>query len=130
MVTAKASMAVLERCERIPSGLSVPICRWGVSSSIRSRNPIPNRKPMAAGRKASFPICSLFSRAGCSRLQKEAATITPAAKPVSAFCTLEEICFFRKKTIAAPRLVPRNGIRMPSAIWMLIVMPRLNSGYP
>jgi len=36
--------------------LSVPICRWGVISSIISRNPIPSRNPTAAGtteRKAS-----------------------------------------------------------------------------
>ena len=37
MVTARASIAVFDRCERMPSGLSVPICRCGVSSSISSR---------------------------------------------------------------------------------------------
>ena len=82
---------------------------------------MPIRKPMAAGRKASFPIPELLSSAGCSRLQKDAATITPAAKPVSAFCILSEICFFRRKTIAAPRLVPRNGIRTPSKICIFMI---------
>ena len=37
MVTARASIAVFDRCERMPSGLSVPICRCGVSSSISNR---------------------------------------------------------------------------------------------
>lgn len=33
MVTARASIAVFDRCERMPSGLSVPIC--GVASARR-----------------------------------------------------------------------------------------------
>ena len=51
--------------------------------------------------------------AGISRLQTEAATITPAAKPVNERCTVSLSVFFMKKTQAAPSVVPRNGIKMP-----------------
>ena len=74
---------------------------------------MPTRKPTAAGMKDSLPMCSAPSSAGCSRLQKEAATITPAAKPVSILCTLSEILSFSTNTIAAPRLVPRKGSKIP-----------------
>ena len=43
------------------------------------------RKPTAAGINAKFPIDEDCSKAGTRRLQKEAATITPAANPVRAF---------------------------------------------
>ena len=56
---------------------------------------------------------SLLSSAGCKRLQKDAATITPAAKPVNSFCIFSDIWFFSRKTIADPRLVPRKGIMIP-----------------
>ena len=72
--------------------------------------------------EGSFPMPALSSSAGCSRLQKDAATITPAAKPVRAFRMPSEICFFRKKTVAAPRLVPRKGIRIPSTIRKFITI--------
>ena len=52
--------------------------------------------------------------AGISRLHTEAATITPAAKPVRLFCTFSLMLPFMKKTQAAPRLVPKNGIRIPA----------------
>ena len=51
--------------------------------------------------------------AGISRLHTEAATITPAAKPVSERCTASLSDFFMKNTHAAPSDVPRNGIKMP-----------------
>ena len=82
----------------------------GVISSRSSKKPMPSRKPTAAGKKDSFPIPSLLSSAGCSRLQKDAATITPAAKPVNSFCILSDIWLFSRNTIAAPRHVPRKGI--------------------
>ena len=50
------------------------------------------------------------SRLGISRLQTEAATITPEAKPSMSFCIQEEISLFRKKTKAAPITVPARGI--------------------
>lgn len=66
MVTARASIAVFDRCERMPSDLSVPICRCGVSSSISSRQPMPNRKPMAAGIADHAPLSASVSIAGMS----------------------------------------------------------------
>ena len=53
------------------------------------------------------------SMAGISRLRTDAATITPAAKPVSARCTVSLSVLFMKNTQAAPSDVPRNGIKMP-----------------
>lgn len=66
MVTARASIAVFDRCERMPSGLSVPICRCGVSSSISSRQPMPNRKPTAAGITDHAPLSASVAIAGMS----------------------------------------------------------------
>ncbi len=43
---------------------------------------MPNQNPTTAGRNASLPISADCSMAGTSRLHTEAATITPAAKPV------------------------------------------------
>ena len=54
--------------------------------------------------------CSI---AGSSRLQMEAATMTPAAKPVSARCTISPKLFRIKKTQAAPSVVPAKGISSP-----------------
>jgi len=74
-----------------------------------------NADPKAEKRrqKESFPIADDCSMAGISRLQTEAATITPAAKPVSERCTASLSDFFMKNTHAAPSDVPRNGIKMP-----------------
>ena len=123
MVTARASMAVFDNCERIPSGLSVPICRCGVSSSIISRNPMPNRKPTAAGSTdhalASLSIinCPLsieaISMAGISSDHTDAATITPEAKPNNVFCSRADISSFMKNTKAEPSIVPSSGISSP-----------------
>ena len=81
--------------------------------SSASRNRIPIQKPAAAGTNDHFPIALDSSMAGISRLQTEAATITPAAKPVSARCTRSLSLFLIKNTHAAPRDVPRNGIKIP-----------------
>ena len=79
------------------------------------------RNPIAAGRNESFPISALLSSAGSSRLQNEAATITPAANPVRILFSPSEICRRRINTIAAPRLVPANGIRIPSMVSPVII---------
>ena len=118
-VTARISLVVRFRPMLGPS-TCWSICICGVISSSSSRKPIPIRKPTEAGRNESLPIDSLLSSAGSSRLQNEAATMTPAAKPVRIFCRFPEICFFRKNTIAAPRLVPRKGIRIPVSIVLVI----------
>ena len=74
---------------------------------------MPSQKPRKAGRNESFPIPADCSTAGISKLQTEAATITPAAKPVRLRCTRSLSDFFMKNTHAAPSEVPRNGINMP-----------------
>ena len=74
---------------------------------------MPSQKPANAGRNASWPMAEDCSIAGMMRLQTEAATITPAAKPVSARCTPVRRSFLRKNTQAEPAEAPRNGIRSP-----------------
>ena len=81
--------------------------------SSRSRNNTPHQNPMTAGAKASRPMLEDCSMAGISRLHTEAATMTPAAKPVRARCKDSLKVFFRKNTHAAPRVVPRKGIKIP-----------------
>ena len=83
---------------------------------------MPIKKPTAAGTKAKTPIPRLLSKDGCSRLQKVAATITPDAKPLKTFFRVSDICFFRNRTMAEPRQVPKNGISVPSRIATSIVM--------
>ena len=52
--------------------------------------------------------------AGISRDHTDAATITPAANPDRIFWTFAfMLSFLKKKTMAAPSVVPRNGIRIP-----------------
>ena len=68
---------------------------------------------MTAGKKAQAPAPADCSMAGISRLQMEAATMTPEAKPVSPRCTRSPRPFFRKKTQAAPREVPAKGRSRP-----------------
>lgn len=71
------------RCCRGPSASSLPTCRWGIRRSSASKNKMPHQKPAAAGKNAHVPKEAERSIAGMSRLQMEAATITPAANPVS-----------------------------------------------
>ena len=123
MVTASANIAVLERCERGPSGLSAPICRCGVSSSIISRNPIPNRNPTAAGMTDHRPLSAPISIAGISSDHTDAATITPEAKPSNDFCSRGDISPRMKKTNAAPSIVPKRGIKSPIINVVIIAYP-------
>ena len=62
-----------------------------------------------------------MSSAGISRLQTEAATITPAAKPVSARWVFRRRLFFIRKTHAAPRDVPKKGINKPMTVSFMAV---------
>ena len=121
IVTARASIAVFDRCERIPSGLSVPICRCGVSSSISKRKPIPNRNPIAAGITAHLPLSASISIAGISSDQTDAATITPEANPSNAFCNRADISSCIKNTKAEPSIVPSSGISSPIINVVVIV---------
>ncbi|MPM65858.1 hypothetical protein SDC9_112762 [bioreactor metagenome] len=63
--------------------------------------------------KDHFPIAADCEMAGMSRLQTEAATITPEAKPVRARWTGSLMPFFMKNTQAAPAAVPKKGMRSP-----------------
>ena len=116
MVTAKANIAVRDSLERGPSGWLLPMCKWGVTSSISNKKPIPNRKPTAAGNTDHAPFPSSISMAGMSSDQTEAATITPDAKPSKDFCTRSGMSFFIKNTKAEPSIVPSKGISNPIAI--------------
>ena len=120
MVTASASIAVFDRCERMPSGSSVPIWRWGVSSSISSRKPTPIMNPTAAGTTDHAPLSAFISIAGMSNDHTDAATITPEAKPNNDFCNRADISSFIMKTKAEPSIVPNSGIRSPMIIVVVI----------
>jgi hypothetical protein len=52
------------------------------------------------------PDCS---RAGISKLQMDAAVITPAAKPVSALCTLGSTAFSKTARTPRPGSSPQRG---------------------
>jgi hypothetical protein len=63
--------------------------------------------------------------AGSSRLQTDAATITPAAKPVSARWTMAFSLPRMKNTHAAPNEVPKKGINMPRTTSIFMFKPPL-----
>ena len=76
-------------------------------------NSVPAQNPTNAGIHAMRPSISEPSRAGCSRLQIEAATMTPAAKPASERSSSAERLPRMTNTQAAPSVVPRNGTSRP-----------------
>ena len=114
-------MAVLDSFECKPSGLSVPICRCGVSSSISSRNPIPSRNPTAAGSTLHLPLSATISIDGISSDHTDAATITPEAKPNNVFCSRGDISSRIRNTKAEPSIVPSSGISSPMINVVVIV---------
>ena len=63
-------------------------------------------------------LCNVTANTIIRKLQIEAATITPAANPVSARCTDFPSVFFIKNTHAAPSVVPINGINMPKKVFI------------
>lgn len=73
---------------------------------------MPSQKPATTGTNAQRPIPADCSIAGIKRLQMEAATMTPAASPVNALCKNALKSFFMNNTPAAPRAVPRKGMKM------------------
>ena len=110
-----ASTIIVVRCRRLfgPSACPLFACRCGMMWSSASKNKMPAQNPSTAGKNDHRPSAAECAMAGISRLHTLAATITPAAKPVSARCTASLSVFFRKNTHAAPSDVPRNGIRIP-----------------
>ena len=51
------------------------------------------------------------------RLKNDAETMIPPAKPESELLSRSLISSFKKKTQAAPSVVPNNGIRIPIMIF-------------
>ena len=74
---------------------------------------MPKRNPTAASTTAHARFEASISIAGISNDQTEAATITPEAKPSSAFCSLTDISPFIIKTKADPSMVPSKGMSNP-----------------
>ena len=112
-VTARTSMVVLRSWLLGPSGWPLLRWRWGMIWSRASRNKTPIQKPVTAGRNAHFPNSADRSMAGISRLQMDAAVMTPAAKPVRPRWIPSDKSRLRKNTHAAPKVVPRKGSSRP-----------------
>ena len=71
---------------------------------------IPTAKPIKAGTQLKLPYCSCDdSIDGIINDQIDAAIITPPAKPSNVFSNFGLILSLKKKTHAAPNVVPRNG---------------------
>jgi hypothetical protein len=81
-----------------------PRWRWGMSLSMLQRKTPPARKPMAGGIQGIPPVASVRAMAGARSDQKEAAIITPAAKPSMPSRSLR-LTVRKKKTQAAPAAV-------------------------
>ena len=115
MVTARSMSVLRWRFDLRPSGRVSfsPRWRWGSRLSSSSRNRIPSQKPTNAGTQARRPMADDSSIAGTMRLQTDAATITPAANPVSARSTAWLSRPRMRKTMAAPAVVPASGIARP-----------------
>ena len=96
-------------------GFIMPLLRWrwGMIWSRASRNKTPIQKRVTAGRNAHFPNSADRSMAGISRLQMDAAVMTPAAKPVRPRWIPSDKSLLRKNTHAAPKVVPRKGSSRP-----------------
>ena len=109
-VTAKNILNVLlKEFFLIPSSCLL-IWMWGTIKSSINKNPIPTKKPIAGISQLLKSPLSYVSIAGWSKLQMDAAIITPDAKPKSIFCNFGFISFFKKNTIALPKVVPASGI--------------------
>ena len=77
--------------------------------SSNNRKSMPNTNPTAAGSQVVPQFSALISRLGMSNDHTDAATITPDAKPKSNLRSRSLILPRSKKTMAAPRAVPRKG---------------------
>ena len=104
-VTARTIMVVRWSWLFGPSACKLFWCRCGMRWSSSSKNRMPSQKPAAAGKNASLPRSAACSIAGISKLHTDAATITPAAKPVRVRWMPSRKAFFKKNTQPAPRLV-------------------------
>ncbi len=75
---------------------------------------MPTINPTRAGIMLARPSLPVISIEGISSDHTEAATITPAAKPVSPFCTCGAMPRRIMNTHAEPSAVPKNGNNMPT----------------
>lgn len=75
-----------------------------------------HHKPNGCRQKCQTPIASHIFIDGIKSDQTDAATITPDANPKSVFWMIGFNSFFKKKTQAAPAVVPTNGIKTPSSV--------------
>ena len=104
-----------------------------VSSPHRKKT--PSRNPPTAGSSPEPPAASASSMAGMSRLQTDAAVITPAAKPRKARCAVGLTDPRKKKTSDAPRAVMKKVKPVPAAAYKTAVtgnppFPRDSPGLP
>ena len=74
---------------------------------------MPRINPPAAGNQPGIPAACASSIAGMSKLQTDAAIMTPAANPRNIFCIPTLTSFLKKKTIAAPKVVIRKVKPVP-----------------
>ena len=82
---------------------------------------MPRKKPKSTGIILANVPSLLCSKAGCNNDQKQAAVITPEAKPSIIFCTLLLILSRSRNTVAAPNVVPMKGVANPMIIFSMIV---------
>ena len=110
----------------IPSGMLCSVmavisrdrsCRWRrINPSIPARKAVPASIPAAAGtHPGRTPPAFTCSMAGISRLQTEAAVMTPAANPSTAFWNHTSAIPEPINTVAAPNTVIRNVKPVPAA---------------
>ena len=84
----------------------------------------PMNKPPSAGKAAKKPYALDESIAGISRLNTDAATITPAEKPDKVASAAGEKLRLTKKTQSAPSRVPTKGTsRMAITSCMMGIHP-------
>ena len=94
---------------------------------MMSNTPMPARKPTAAGIQGMIPCSAAMSIAGLIKLHTDAAIITPAAKPKSAFWNKVLICFFMKNARADPSVVPARGTVSATTTPSIMVFTALRS---
>ena len=110
--TARIIFIERGRRERGPSGRLSSTCWWGMTVSSSNKKHIPAAKPASTGQVLAMPSPTCSS-AGCRSDQKQAATITPDAKPSIALFVRSVIPLRNMNTIDAPSAVPRKGIVSP-----------------
>ena len=84
---------------------------------------IPMAKPIKAGNQLNLPYRSFDdSIDGIINDQIDAAIITPPAKPNNVFSNFGLILSFKKKTHAAPNVVPINGMIKHNIICVIFLI--------